>query len=56
VVLYWVHDVSPGSARTYALLERTVPIVVRLVGLARYRMLRGLVQDLLAVVRDLRAA
>jgi len=31
-----------------------VPLVVRLVGLTRYRLLRGLVDDVLAPVRDLR--
>ncbi len=55
VVLFWVHDASPGSAKTYALVDRTVPIVVKLVGLARYRLLRGLVLDLLDLVQDLRA-
>ena len=54
VVLFWVHDRSPEAERTYALVERTVPIVVRLVGLARYRLLRGVVDDLLELVRDLR--
>lgn len=55
VVLFWVHDASPGSAKTYALVDRTVPMVVRLVGLARYRLLRGLVLDLLELVEDLRS-
>jgi AcrR family transcriptional regulator len=54
VVLYWVHDRSRGSKNTYALAERTVPIVVKLVGLARYRLLKGLASDLLELVRDLR--
>ncbi len=54
VVLFWVHDRSPGARRTYALVERTVPLVVRLVGLARYRLLRGLVTDLVELFRDLR--
>lgn len=54
VVLFWVHDRSTGAERTYALVDRTVPLVVRLVGLARYRLLRGLVTDLLDLVRDLR--
>jgi AcrR family transcriptional regulator len=53
VVLYWVHDSSRGSKNTYALAERTVPIVVKLVNLARYRLLKGLVGDLLELVRDL---
>jgi AcrR family transcriptional regulator len=54
VVLFWVHDRSPRARRTYDLVDRTVPVVVRLVGLARYRLLRGLVDDLLGLVRDLR--
>jgi AcrR family transcriptional regulator len=54
VVLFWVHDRSPRARRTYDLVDRTVPVVVRLVGLARYRLLRGLVDDLLDLVRDLR--
>jgi hypothetical protein len=55
VVLFWVHDDSPGAHRTYALVDGTVPIVARLVGLARYRLLRGLVTDLLELVARLRA-
>lgn len=53
VVLFWVHDRSHAAQRTYALVERTVPIVVRLVGLARYRLLRGLVDDVLDLTREL---
>lgn len=53
VVLFWVHDASPGSAKTYALVDRTVPLVVKLVGLARYRLLRGIVPDLLELVGEL---
>ena len=56
VVLFWVYDDSPGARRTYLLVERTVPLVVRLVGLARYRLLRGLVSDVLDLLRDLRRA
>ena len=32
VILYWVHDTSPGCAKTYQLIDRTVPLVARLVG------------------------
>jgi AcrR family transcriptional regulator len=53
VVLFWVHDRSPGAQRTYALVDRTVPIVVRLLALSRYRLLRGVVDDLLGLVREL---
>jgi len=55
VVLFWVHDSSPGAGKTYVLVQRTIPLVVRLVGLARYRLLRGLVDDVLSLVRDLRS-
>jgi AcrR family transcriptional regulator len=54
VVLFWVHDRSPGAARTYALVDRTVPLVVRLVSLSRYRVLRGVVDDVVALLDDLR--
>jgi AcrR family transcriptional regulator len=54
VVLFWVHDRSAQAGRTYALVDRTAPLVGRLVQLARYRLLRGVLTDLLDVVRDLR--
>jgi hypothetical protein len=54
VVLFWVHDRSPGSARTYAMVDRTVPLVVRLVALSRYRVLRSVVDDVVALLDDLR--
>lgn len=56
IVLFWVHDRSPASRRTYLLIDRTVPLVVRLVGLARYRLLRSLLEDLLSLISDLRVA
>lgn len=56
IVLFWVHDPSPGAERTYLLVERTVPVVVRLVHLSRYRVLRGVVDDVVALLADLRGA
>ena len=56
IVLFWVHDASPGSRRTYVLIDRTVPLIVRLVALARYRLLRSLLDDVLSLVRDLQGA
>ena len=53
VVLYWVHDRSPGTQKTYELIDRTVPLVVRLIGLARYRVMRGVLDDVLDLVRSL---
>ncbi len=55
VVLFWVHDRSDGAARTRMLVDRTVPIVARLVRLSRLPVLRPLgrqVVDLVRVLRD----
>jgi AcrR family transcriptional regulator len=54
VILHWVYDSSPGAAKTYRLIERTVPLIDRLVGLARVPGMRGIVRDALATYRDLR--
>jgi AcrR family transcriptional regulator len=54
IVLFWVHDPTAGAARTLLLIDRSVPLVVRLIGLSRYRMLRGTVESLLDLMVDLR--
>lgn len=55
IVLYWVHDTSPGCARTYRLIEVSVPLVDRLVGLSNLPGLRGITKDFIAAVHELRA-
>ena len=55
VILYWVHDTSAGCARTYRLIDRTVPLAARLVALYRIRMLRGTMRELLSVIEDIRS-
>ncbi|WP_345560993.1 TetR/AcrR family transcriptional regulator [Nonomuraea rosea] len=55
MVLFWVHDTSPGCTRTYRLIEATVPLVDRLVGLSHLPGLRGITKDFIAVVHELRA-
>ena len=54
VILYWVYDSSPDAAKTYRLVERTVPLIHRLIGLARLPGMRGIVRDALSTYRDLR--
>lgn len=54
VVLYWVYDSSPDAAKTYRLVERTVPLIDRLVGMARLPGMRGVVREALSTYRDLR--
>ncbi|HUB69601.1 MAG TPA: TetR family transcriptional regulator [Acidimicrobiales bacterium] len=56
IVLYWVHDPSEGAARTRTLAARTIPLVVRAIGLARLPVLRASVADLLEFVHELKTA
>ncbi|MCP2347445.1 MULTISPECIES: TetR/AcrR family transcriptional regulator [Nonomuraea] len=55
MVLFWVHDTSPGCERTYRLIDVTVPLVDRLVGLSHLPGLRGITKDFIAAVHELRA-
>jgi AcrR family transcriptional regulator len=54
VVLFWVYDTSPGQARTYRLIDATVPLVDRLMSLARVPVLRGTARELVALIQELR--
>ena len=54
VVLFWVHDDSPGQRRTRTLVAGLVPLVDRAVRLTRLPLVRGLVDDALGVVRQVR--
>ena len=55
VVLFWVYDASADQARTRLLVRRIVPIVDRLVRLSRMPVVRGVVDDVVALVRELRS-
>jgi AcrR family transcriptional regulator len=54
VILYWVHDTSPGCAKTYALIDRTVPLAGRLLSLSRHRVLNSALTDVISIIDDLR--
>ncbi len=56
VVLFWVHDDSDGQRRTRTLIAGLVPLVDRSVRLTRLPLVRGLVDDGLGLVRQLRGA
>jgi AcrR family transcriptional regulator len=56
IVLYWVHDTSPSCANTYQLIDRTVPVVDRLVLMSRLPVLRSAMTEILSIVEDLRPA
>jgi AcrR family transcriptional regulator len=55
VVLFWVYDGSEGQARSRMLVRRVVPIVDRLARMSRLPVVRGVVDDLVALARDLRS-
>jgi AcrR family transcriptional regulator len=54
IILYWVHDPSEGCERTYALIDRTVPLVERLVGLAKLPVVRPMVREVVGMLGELR--
>ena len=53
IVLFWVHDKSPGCVRTRLLVERTVPLLDRLASLSRLRVLRPVTREIVRLVKDL---
>ena len=55
VVLFWVYDDSPHQRRSRELVARVVPIVDRMVKLSRLPVVRGLMDDVVGLVRSLRS-
>lgn len=56
IILFWVHDRSPGCEASYRLAERTVDMVARMVTLSRLPPLRPLVRSALTLMAELRGA
>ena len=54
VVLYWLHDDSPGRRRTHKLIGHTVPLVTRIVSLGSLPVLRTLTKRTLTFLAELR--
>jgi AcrR family transcriptional regulator len=54
VILFWLHDRSPGRKRTRRLVEATVPLIERMVTLGSLPLLRGMTRDGLKLLRELR--
>jgi AcrR family transcriptional regulator len=55
IVLFWIHDRSPGRVRTWRLMERTVELVDRLIALSTLPLMGPLRKMVLSLVADLRA-
>ncbi|GAA1528226.1 TetR family transcriptional regulator [Dactylosporangium maewongense] len=54
VTLYWVHDTSPGQEKTRLLVERSAPLIDRLVAMSRFRMFKPVTREILGLYRLLR--
>jgi AcrR family transcriptional regulator len=55
VTLFWVYDASDAQRRTRTLVNGLAPLLGRLVRLTRLPVLRGAAEDVLALVRAVRA-
>ncbi|MEJ7635028.1 TetR family transcriptional regulator [Aeromicrobium sp.] len=51
IVLFWVHDTSPGQRQTRDLVDQSVPIIDRMLRLARLPGVRGVVDDVVGLIR-----
>ena len=54
VILFWVYDKSPDQRRTRRLIDGAVPLIDRLVGLSRLRVLRPALRQVLALLESVR--
>lgn len=55
VVLFWVYDGSPDQRRTRTLVGQAVPLVDKLARMTRLPLVRGVVDDVVGLVRAVRA-
>lgn len=54
IILFWIHDSSPRRARTQRLIERSVDIIGRLIGIASNPLMRPLRRSAVRLMSELR--
>jgi AcrR family transcriptional regulator len=54
IILFWIHDSSPRRVRTHRLIDRSVDILAKLIGLASNPLLRPLRKSALRLMSELR--
>jgi AcrR family transcriptional regulator len=54
IILFWIHDRSPGRVRTWKLMERTVDLVARLIALSTLPLMGPIRKSVLSLLEDLR--
>ena len=55
IILFWIHDSSPRRARTHRLIDRSVDIIVKLIGLASNPLMRPLRKSAVRLMAELRS-
>ena len=56
LIMFWVHDRSAEQLATKMLAARTVPMMVKAIGLVEVPELKALIDDLVGLIHDARAA
>ncbi len=54
IILFWIHDGSPGCRRSYFLMEKSVKLILRLISLFQFPLLRPFLEELLGAIAELR--
>src|SRR5215471_4745255 len=54
LTLFWIHDASPHSKRTFRLIDRTVDILVRLIALASNPLMKPLRKSAIRLIEELK--
>ena len=54
IVLFWVHDPTDGAAATRAIVDRTVPLLVRAIGLTRLPVMGKMMDDVVVTLQEIK--
>ena len=54
IVLFWVYDPTPDASATRNVAARTSPLVVRAIGLTRLPVMRGMIDDIITLINEIR--
>jgi AcrR family transcriptional regulator len=54
IVLFWVYDPTADASATRKVSARTAPLVVRAIGLTRLPVMRGMLDDVVALIGEVR--
>ena len=54
IILFWIHDSSPRQARTHRLLDRSIDIIVKLIGIASNPLMKPLRRSAIGLMSELR--